>query len=80
MRGGRDGRLVGGEAGGRVLLREGNGEIVHQDDGVAAAGGTEADGLEEEGSREEMLVFGFVEVAQCFRRTSVDDALAKTSL
>ena len=53
--------MVGREARGRVLLREGDGEIVHQDDGVAAAGWAEPESLEEEGCREEMLVFGFVE-------------------
>ena len=63
MRGGRAGRLVGREAGRGVLLREGDGEVVHQDDGVAAAGRGEPEGLQEEGSGEEMLVSGFVEMA-----------------
>lgn len=66
MGGGRDGRLVRREAGRRVLLREGDGEVVHQDDGVTAAGRGEPESLEEEGSREEMQVFGFVEVAECW--------------
>ena len=59
-------RLVGREIRRGVLLREGNGEVVHQHDGVAAAGWGEAESLEEEGSGEEMLIFGFVEVAECF--------------
>ena len=63
--GGRGRRFVGGEARRRVLLREGDGEIVHQDDGVAAAGWADAEGLEEEGRGEVMVVFGFVEVAEC---------------
>ena len=61
MRSGRCWGVVGREARGRVLLREGDGEIVHQDDGVAAAGWAEPESLEKEGCREEMLVFGFVE-------------------
>ena len=60
--------MVGREAGRRFLLRERDGEIVHQDDGVAAAGLAEPESLEEEGCREEMLVSGFVEVAECFAR------------
>ena len=66
MRCGRDRRLVRREARRRVLLREGDGEVVHENDGVAAAGWGEAESLKEEGSGEEMLIFGFVEVAECF--------------
>lgn len=63
---GRDGRLVGGEARGWVLLREGDGEVVHQDDGVAAGRRGESEGLEEERGREVVPVFGFVVVAEPF--------------
>ena len=73
--GGRGWRFVGGEARRGILLREGDGEIVHQNDGVAAAGWADAEGLEEEGGCEEMVIFGFVEVAECFARSSVSNAV-----
>lgn len=63
---------MGREVGGRVLLREGDGEVVHQHDGVAAGRWGEAKSLEEEGSGEEMLIFGFVVVAQRFSEMSVN--------
>ena len=73
--GGRGWRFIGGEARRGILLREGDGEIVHQNDGVAAAGWADAEGLEEEGGCEEMVVFGFVEVAESFARVLVRNAV-----
>lgn len=35
---------------------------------MAAAGRAEPECLEEEGCREEVLVFGFVDVAECFAK------------
>lgn len=66
MRCRRDWRLIRRETRRRVLLREGNGEVVHENDGVAAAGWGEPESLEEEGSGEEMLIFGFIKMAECF--------------
>ena len=77
--GGRGWRFVGGEGRRGVLLREGDGEIVHEDDGVAAAGRADAEGLEEERGGEEMVVFGFVEVAECFSSGVVSNAMSVCS-
>lgn len=43
---------------------------------MAAAGWAEPECLEEEGCREEVLIFGFVDVAECFAKASVNDGLA----
>ena len=63
---------MGGAGGGRdacgrrgVLEREGDGEVVHEGDGMAAGSWDEGDSLEVEGRGEEVLIARFVVVCEC---------------